>query len=46
MEWYWWALIAAGAAAFVVLKVTVSGRFMKNMKKKRDEKLRRAEEDE
>jgi len=46
MAWYWWVLIVAGTAAFVVVKVKVSGSFMKSMKKRQDEKVKRAEEDE
>ncbi len=46
MEWYWWVLIAAGVAAFVFIKVKVSGSFMRSMKERQNEKLNRAEEDE
>jgi hypothetical protein len=46
MEWYWWALIALGVAAFVFIKVKVSGSFMKSMKKRQDEKMKYMEEDE
>lgn len=46
MQWYWWVLIAVAIAAFVVLKVKVGGSFLRAMKKKQDERLKRAEEDE
>lgn len=46
MEWYWWALIGLGVVAFVIIKVKAGGSFMRSMKKRQEEKLKRAEEDE
>lgn len=46
MEWYWWVLIAVGGVAFVFIKVKASSSFLKSMKRRQEEKIKRAEEDE
>ena len=45
MEWYWWALIVAGVAIIVWLKILLVPKFMKKMKDKREARARNEEED-
>ena len=45
MEWYWWALIVAGVAIIVWLKILLVPKFMKKMKDKREMRARNEEED-
>lgn len=46
MEWYWWVLIAIGVVVIGYIKIKVWKKMLENMRKRREEKERRMEEDE
>jgi uncharacterized membrane-anchored protein YhcB (DUF1043 family) len=46
MEWYWWVLIAIGVVIIGYIKIRVGKKMLENMRKRREEKERRMEEDE
>jgi uncharacterized membrane protein len=46
VEWYWWVLIAIGVVVIGYIKIKVWKKMLENMKKRREEKERRMEEDE
>jgi hypothetical protein len=46
MEWYWWVIIAAAIACFVLLKVKVGNAWMKKRQEKKHQREKTMEDEE
>ena len=45
MQWYWWALIAAGVAVIVWLKILLVPKYLNQQQEKKAQRARMEDED-